>query len=288
MFSNFAWTETGAVQFPFLETPIYSRQNQSMTLLAVLTLLLVTPSSAFSPQWIHNSRAPSVTHPSSVSSTVVRNTVSEDALGTGIGSTTSTNHTIDDSDMLLPRPKLSKAKWKKKRYLMMQDVKKQIQLNNPQAPKKAEEMVRRMLTLYEKSGGDVDVRPTLQAYNLWIHALAKSNWEDAGVLAEQVMEQMRGNQIWPDVVTYTSVMDAHARSQNPEQAEDVLFRLLDEAISIELSSVTCDTILNAWAQQGTYESAQRAQLILYRLEEWQRDDIRPTKISYSTGTLQER
>jgi pentatricopeptide repeat protein len=259
-----------------------------MTLLAVLTLLLVTPSSAFSPQWIHNSRAPSVTHPSSVSSTVVRNTVSEDALGTGIGSTTSTNHTIDDSDMLLPRPKLSKAKWKKKRYLMMQDVKKQIQLNNPQAPKKAEEMVRRMLTLYEKSGGDVDVRPTLQAYNLWIHALAKSNWEDAGVLAEQVMEQMRGNQIWPDVVTYTSVMDAHARSQNPEQAEDVLFRLLDEAISIELSSVTCDTILNAWAQQGTYESAQRAQLILYRLEEWQRDDIRPTKISYSTGTLQER
>lgn len=256
-----------------------------MTLLAVLTLLLVTPSSAFFPQCIYNSRAPSATHPSS-SSTIVRNTVSYDALSTGTN--TSTNHTIDDSDRLIPKPKLSKVKWKKKRYLMMQDVKKQIQSNNPQAPKKAEEMVRRMMSLYEKSGGDVDVRPTLQAYNLWIHALAKSNWEDAGVLAEQVMEQMRGNQTWPDVVTYTSVMDAHARSQNPEQAEDVLFRLLDEAISIELSSVTCDTILNAWAQQGTYESAQRAQLILYRLEEWQRDEIRPTKISYATGTLEER
>jgi ADP-ribosylglycohydrolase len=66
-----------------------------------------------------------------------------------------------------------------------------------------------------------------------------------------------------------------------DPTEDVLFRLLDEAPTtdhMELTLVTCDTILNAWAQQGTREGAERAQMILFRLEEWQRNDIRPTKL----------
>lgn len=195
---------------------------------------------------------------------------------------------VEGSDMMIPKSKFSKAKWKKKRYLLIQDVKKLIENNNPNAPKKAEAMVRRMLTLYEKSGGDLDLRPTLQAYNMWIHALAKSNEANAGQLAEEVLEQMHAHNIEPDVVTYTSVMDAHAKSHNPDRAEEVLFRLLDNTVnsgvrgSIGVSSITCDTILNAWAQQGTYESAERAQMILFRLEEWQRNYIRPTKISYAT------
>lgn len=185
-------------------------------------------------------------------------------------------------ELLIPKPKLSKAKWKKKRYLMMQDVQKKINKGDPTAPRKAEEMVRRMLKLYENSGNDVEFRPTQQAYNLWIHAIAKSNMENAGALAEEVMDQMRGQHIEPNAFTYTSVMDAYARSRSPEKAEDVLFRLLEEGPVEGISEVTCDTMLNAWALQGTSESAERAQLILYRLEEWQRDDIRPTRISYTT------
>lgn len=148
-------------------------------------------------------------------------------------------------------------------------------------------MVRRMWTLFERSG-DWDLRPTLQGYNLWIHALAKSKKANAGQLAEEVLDQMLANHITPDVVTYTSIMDAYARSQNPDRAEQVLFRLLEGTGNgnvngqAGVSSVTCDTILNAWAQQGTHESAERAETILYRLEEWQRNDIRPTKISYAT------
>lgn len=195
---------------------------------------------------------------------------------------------VDDEILNSSSSKFSKAKWKKKRFLLIQDVKKHIEQNNPNAPKKAEDMVRRMLTLYEKSGRDIDLRPTLQAYNLWIHAIAKSNEANAGQLAEQVLEQMQAHNITPNVVTYTSIMDAHARSQNPDRAEELLFQLLDTSRQneserdVNLSSITCDTILNAWAQQGTYESAQRAQTILLRLEEWQQNDIRPTKVSYAT------
>ena len=202
----------------------------------------------------------------------------EDAIG-------QTTFAIEGSDMLNQKsPKFTKAKWKKKRFLMIQDIKKLIEESNPNASKKAEEMVRRMRTLYEKSG-DVDIRPSLQAYNLWINALAKSKLPDAGRLAENVLRQMKEHNVEPNIITYTSIMDAHARSQSPDGAEGVLFRLLDESSeskSLGLSSITCDTILNAWAQQGTHESAERAQLILFRIEEWQRDNIRPTKISYAT------
>lgn len=245
--------------------------------LAWLHLLLLPLAGAFSPPVYRLSNLQSSFSSSATPASILQTQIDDDTPGL--------NHTAagGEEDMLIPKPKFSKAKWKKKRYLMMQDVKKKIQQNDPSAPRKAEEMVRRMLKLYENSGNDIDYRPTQQAYNLWIHALAKSNLETAGELADQVMEQMRDQHVEPNAFTYTCVMDAYARSQSPEMAEDVLFRLLEAGPPHSVSEVTCDTMLNAWAQQGTEESAERAQLILYRLEEWQRDDIRPSKFSYTTG-----
>ena len=170
---------------------------------------------------------------------------------------------------------------------MTQDVKQSIRQGSPHAPRKAQEMVRRMLTLYEKSGYEIDYKPTCQTYNLWINALARSKLENAGDLAEQVLEQMKADGVEPDIVTYTSVMDAHAKSKSPEKAEQVLYQLLDQTADsndVEVSAVTCDTILNAWAQHGTKEGAERAQSILQKLEMWQQKNIRPTKFSYATGT----
>jgi pentatricopeptide repeat protein len=191
--------------------------------------------------------------------------------------------TDDDEDAV---SKFSKVKWKKKRYLIMQDVKQSIRQGSPHAPRKAQEMVRRMLTLYEKSGFDTDYKPTSRAYNLWINALARSKLENAGDLAEQVLEDMKADGVEPDIVTYTSVMDAHAKSKSPQKAEKVFYQLLDQTADsngVGVSAVTCDTILNAWAQHGTKEGAERAQSILQKLEVWQQKDIRPTKFSYATG-----
>ena len=203
--------------------------------------------------------------------------------------TTETNPNDDEDEMMIiPNisSKFSKVKWKRKRYLMIQDVKERIRQGDRHAPRKAQEMVRRMLNLYEKSGGDLEFKPTLQAYNLWIHSLARSGWDNAGVLAEEILQEMKQMRIMPNIVTYTSVMDAHAKSKSPERAEQVLFELIDESKNsknMQISSITCDTVLNAWAQQGSYEAAERAQTILQRLEHWQQKDIRPTKISYATG-----
>lgn len=96
--------------------------------------------------------------------------------------------------------------------------------------------------------------------------------------------------IQPTVVSYTSVMDAYAQSSTrnnkaAQKAERVLFELIQQQETnpnLSISSITCDTVLKAWAKRGDFEGAQRAQDILLRLELLQNEDIRPTAHSYGT------
>lgn len=53
------------------------------------------------------------------------------------------------------------------------------------------------------------------ASNMWIRALAKSNYEDAGRRAVEVLRQMRAENIPANAFTYTSIMDAYAQIKNP-------------------------------------------------------------------------
>jgi len=64
-----------------------------------------------------------------------------------------------------PTAKFSKSKWKKKRYLMMQDVMKLIEKGDDKAPKKAEEIIARMRKLSQVHK-DPDLRPNEQVYNV--------------------------------------------------------------------------------------------------------------------------
>lgn len=217
----------------------------------------------------------------------------------------------------------SKQKWKKKIYLLMEDVRKLVHSKDAEirqrAPKKAKDAVRRIQRWIASSSStnfendfdasyddvveivDLDsnmefrkyqISSLLRAYNLWIHALAKSGYDNAGYLAEQVLQEMQHNISnegpSPDDVTIASVMDAHAHSASvsssnsgAKAAETFLFELLEKhdddteehdggnALRDSLI-VTCDTMLNAWAREGTTESAERTQLIVLRLEEYQR------------------
>ena len=206
----------------------------------------------------------------------------------------------------------SKSKWKKKRFLMIKDVNAAVQEKHAKAATKAEEMVRRMWSLYENSGS-IECRPDLQCYNLWIHAVAKSNqrWHNAGTdalvpvgeRAELILQEMRERGIEPNVVSYTSVMDAYANQARlgdpkaPAEADRVLFDLLERSeytSNLQATAVTSDTVINAWAQQGTWEGAEKAQDILERLEamsmtfsgsrssKQSSTTLRPTAHSYAT------
>ncbi|KAL3905771.1 MAG: hypothetical protein SGILL_009543, partial [Bacillariaceae sp.] len=206
-------------------------------------------------------------------------------------------------------PRFTRMKWKKKTYVMMQDVRNKLKRDRARSPKKAEEVVARMQLWYDhqkslhkeekmQNEGNVlgeDEDPLLsfmettmvQAYNLWVHTFARSGLESAGYLAEDVMMDMQQHDIPPDVVTYTSILDAHARSAGKgggaRAAEDFLRRLLENgADEGSLNTLTFDTILNAWALEGTFESAEHAEMILYGMEDKPHGDFKPTATSYTT------
>jgi len=165
--------------------------------------------------------------------------------------------------------RFSKSKWKKKRFLMYRDVQELIGRGFEEAgvaAQKAEEMVDRMHRLYARTGRD-EYLPDARAYNLWIHAVAKSGGRNAGRRAEAILRRMQQQQrreygegrreakaaaddddgaadagaavegiseetetavARPNVVTYASVMDAYALAGEPEHAERILFELLEE------------------------------------------------------------
>jgi hypothetical protein len=237
-------------------------------------------------------------------------------------------HANDDKDDSSSQYQtMSKAKWKKKKFLMTRDVTTLIRNGDPAAPKKAQEMIRRMWTLHQnKQASDTSddsqaqFMPDTASYNLYLYALAKSagscDNKDVAVQAEQVIRNMLELGIRPNVVSYTSVMDAYAQQSSHDptaaaQAERILFELLalgdtphtgdpiantnpntstPQEHSTKVTSVTADTVLNAWAQQGTEKGAARAQQILERLEEAAihsgrsptTSSIRPTVFSYAT------
>lgn len=183
---------------------------------------------------------------------------------------------------------ISKAKWKNKRFLMIKDVYKAIHKQNPRAAHKAEEVVWRMWKLYDLSD-DEDFKPDLQVYNVWIHAVAKTKSRGRGKKAEAIIQEMKERLIPPNIVSYTSVMDAYANEARfdqkaPEHAERILFDLIKQSesdSSMRVTSVTADVVINAWAQQGSWESASRAQQILDRMETMP-SSLRPTVHSYAT------
>jgi Pentatricopeptide repeat domain len=122
-----------------------------------------------------------------------------------------------------------------------------------------------------------------------MHAVAKAG--QGGARAEELLSEMTQAGILPNVISYSIVMDAYARQSKHDpqaavSAERVMFdliRLSEQRPDIKVTSVTCDTVLNAWAQQGTWQGAERAEQILHRLEGWSAvsQQIRPTAHSYA-------
>jgi hypothetical protein len=132
-----------------------------------------------------------------------------------------------------------------------------------------------MTRLYQKTGIE-DYKPAVEAYNLWIHALAKS-----GTSAEFVLREMSAHGVQPNSISYTSVIDSCVKSGQAnaaQQAERLFLELLDAQVELHISSV--DAVLNALTIQGSLESAERAEHVLTRLETL--PTMQPTVHSYST------
>jgi len=65
------------------------------------------------------------------------------------------------------------------------------------------------------------VKPTVQTWNTLVHAFARHNQPAA---AEKVVELMQERGLKPDIITWTSIIRAHAQAQDIEGVADALMR----------------------------------------------------------------
>ena len=165
---------------------------------------------------------------------------------------------IDKRKTKRVKKKRTKTQIKTLKFLMMQDVEKLIQNKDPSAAEKAQKSIKQLQTLYENEK-DPSYKPTTLNYNILLKALAKSDRDDAPLLAEKILNQMKqlyektcDEEIRPDVITYTEVIDAYARSNDKkaaDKAEEILLQMMKQAEdsndvdgkgSLAPSSITCD------------------------------------------------
>lgn len=138
------------------------------------------------------------------------------------------------------------------------------------------------------------------SYNTCIHAYAKSNkaikGSENGKAAENLLLSIESSKtLRPDVITYTSTMDAILRSGEPnsaQRAEAILQRMFelsekdDHHHSIQPNTITLNTVMHAWATSGEPDGPQRAEAILQKMEmvyeRVKSNHIQPNTISYTT------
>jgi hypothetical protein len=174
-----------------------------------------------------------------------------------------------------------KSQEKKRRYIMTKHVADAIRNKDPRAVAQAEQLLERCQPA------------TTPMYNLYLHALAEADPQLHPMAPQQaehvVRNRMPRQQIKPDMISYTNVLNAYARhvvaarargdqeiDALSQRAERFLFDMLQQwsvtgpassSTNAAPSTATIDCFLNLLAQQGSVKAVTHAHQILQQLEE---------------------
>ena len=104
------------------------------------------------------------------------------------------------------------------------------------------------------------MKPTVVTFTAILNAWSKaSNAPEASEKAHELLHRMKEEYgIEPNVFSYSSVLDAYARSNDPEAASKalLLFRDMREIGGLEPNAYTCSNVLKALARGGRVEEAE--------------------------------
>jgi pentatricopeptide repeat protein len=121
-----------------------------------------------------------------------------------------------------------------------------------------------------------DLQLTAAPFNVVLHGFALAGGVGAGERAEAFLRRMQSSNITslkPDVISYSSVIDAYAKSAQNNSglfAEMLLKELEDIAESDHTMRPDIEiynTVINAWARSGSRDAGFRAEQILRHLEQ---------------------
>jgi len=139
----------------------------------------------------------------------------------------------------------------------------------------------RILSLMEKAfkGGNLDCKPTRRAYVSALNSLASSGRGDAGARGEalvQTMERMANDgypELLPDTTVYNVLINCHKNSA--ARAEKVLYRMGKRDV------VSYSSVINIHSKSnGGIKAAKRAQELL---DEMQHEQIIPNSYTYNSA-----
>merc|ERR1712238_343451 len=165
---------------------------------------------------------------------------------------------------------------------------------NPDAPNRAESLLRKMIELYD-DGKNQNFKPDVMTYTSVIQCWVKSKKFEAPEKAEcilrhlQSMERDGDDTMSPDTIVWNSAISAWASAEDGERAEALFLEMLDSSrISSDTialpSAITLTNVLNAWSKTRSPEASDRALALLAKIEQFYRDGIlavKPNVVHYS-------
>jgi len=165
---------------------------------------------------------------------------------------------------------------------------------NPDAPNRAESLLRKMIELYD-DGKNQNFKPDVMTYTSVIQCWVKSKKFEAPEKAEcilrhlQSMERDGDDTMSPDTIVWNSAISAWGSAEDGERAEALFLEMLDSSRissnTIALpSAITLTNVLNAWSKTRSPEASDRALALLAKMEQFYRDGIlavKPNVVHYS-------
>jgi hypothetical protein len=138
--------------------------------------------------------------------------------------------------------------------------------------------------------------PTITIYNAVMNAWAKAGQPQnaEGMLRDSCDKAFDRNSVMPDQISFTTVIDAWARSDRPEapdRAEDILALLRQysgfcfKKSAPRPNAYTLTSVMNCWAKSSRQEAPDRAELILRQMLRSYaagKPEMRPNLISFNT------
>ena len=167
------------------------------------------------------------------------------------------------------------------------------------AGQRAEDTLNYILELAIKRK-NTDVRPNIVTFNSVMAAWARSGHPKAGEKAANILHKLDElhkmgflKEIVPDRITYNTLISAHAKSEALDSAVDAnrvfkeLQRIYEETRDENLKPniISYATLLNAWANSEAVGAPERAEEILRRMLDENRED--PTKPKPNTACFNE-
>jgi pentatricopeptide repeat protein len=123
-------------------------------------------------------------------------------------------------------------------------------------------------TMLKLSEGDKDMAPNVYTMSAAVDAYARAGGRGAASKANDLVKRLEAIGVKANLQTYNALISVYGNSQqmgSPQMAESILTKL-EESKDIMPTVVSYTSVVNAWAKSSEKDKARRSQLILERMK----------------------